>query len=381
MARIARISVHVHLNDLKGRVWNPAIRWTRKYAVFVKVEDDTGATGLGECWCFDTAPDALCAYLRTEVIPAYLGVEIAETDAIAAALLKRATLTARHGILASALSGMDIACHDLAARVAGIPVWRHLNREGSGQVRLYASGGLYGQGKGLAELTREMAGMAEAGFPIVKMKVGGADTLTDLARVRGVLDVLPASAKLIIDGVYTMSPDAALRFFAALPPDRIEAFQSPVAAHDITGMTRLVREGVPVMATEAEYRQEVHQILVEERAVRFLQTAPVACGGFGRLKELADLVRGSECRLSLEVSSTAVALLAAAHFAAAEDVVAHVEYHYLHQVFFNRLPWSRKGFGDVMPLPDAAGLGIALPDSETEQVFELTNASGEGAVA
>lgn len=381
MARIARISVHTHLNDLQGRFWNPAIRWTRKFAVFVKVEDEAGATGLGECWCFDTSPDAICAYLRTEVVPAYLGVESGDGDGIAASLLKRATLTARHGILASALSGMDIACRDLAAKSEGVPVWRHLNGEGSGKVRLYSSGGLYGQGKGLSELACEMAGMAEAGFPIVKMKVGGADVLTDLTRVRGVLDVLPASAKLIIDGVYTMSADTALRFFAALPLERIEAFQSPVAAHDIAGMTRLVREGVPVMATEAEYRHEVHRMLVEERAVRFLQTAPVACGGYGKLRKLADLVRDTECRLSLEVSSTAVALMAAAHFAAAEDVVAHVEYHYLHQVFFDRLPWPEKGFEDAMRLPETAGLGIALPEGATEQVFELSNASGEGAVA
>ena len=62
MARITRISVHTHCNDLGGKVWNPAIRWTLKYAVFVVLYDAEGRSGTGECWCFDSAPDALVAF-------------------------------------------------------------------------------------------------------------------------------------------------------------------------------------------------------------------------------------------------------------------------------------------------------------------------------
>ena len=35
MSVIQRISVHSHCNNLGGKIWNPAIRWTEKYAVFV----------------------------------------------------------------------------------------------------------------------------------------------------------------------------------------------------------------------------------------------------------------------------------------------------------------------------------------------------------
>ena len=59
MSVIRSFSVFTHCNDLGGKVWNPAIRWTKKYAVFVVLENDQGVQGIGECWCFDTAPDAL----------------------------------------------------------------------------------------------------------------------------------------------------------------------------------------------------------------------------------------------------------------------------------------------------------------------------------
>ncbi|NIA71331.1 mandelate racemase/muconate lactonizing enzyme family protein [Pelagibius litoralis] len=381
MSFVANIRVHTHCNDLSGKFWNPAIRWTKKYVVFVEVEDGAGRIGLGECWCFDTAPDTLCAYLKTEVIPAFLGRELSSLEEILTTLWTRATLTARHGLLASAMSGLDIAMHDLRAQSQQRPIWRSMNDTAAGHVRLYASGGLYGQGKGLPELAREVAGMSQAGFSIVKMKIGGLDFEADLERVRQALDVLPSTSRLIIDAVYSLTPVEALRFFEALPTERIEAFQSPLPAEDIAGMARLVRAGVPVMATEAEYRREVHARLVEERAVSFLQTAPIACGGFGRLTELADLVRETEIRLSLEVSSTAVALMAACHFAAADETVAHVEYHHLHQVFFDRLPWSGTEFGSQMPLPDRPGLGISLPQDGTEFAFELSNSPEEDAVA
>lgn len=381
MSRIAGIRVLTHCNDLSGKFWNPAIRWTKKYAVFVEVEDSDGRVGLGECWCFDAAPDTLCAYLRTELLPAFIGQDLSALEEIATDLVNRATLTARHGILASALSGIDIAVHDLRAQSQGLPVWRLLNKVQSGKVCLYASGGLYGKDKGLPELAGEISDMAKAGFPIVKMKVGGGDPQSDLERVNQALDVLPENMRLIIDAVYCLSSDGALRLFDALPPERIEAFQSPTKAHDIAGMARLVRAGVPVMATEAEYRREVHQQLIEERAVSFLQTAPIACGGFSRLSELADLVQDTEVRLSLEVSSTAVALMAACQFAAAEETVAHVEYHHLHQVFFDQLPWSSAKFGPQMAMPERPGIGISLPENGTEFAFGLSNPPKEGAVA
>lgn len=77
---VSRISVFTHRNDLGGAVWNPAIRLTRKYPVFVVVEDDAGVQALAKCWCFDPAPDAHVALLRTEVVPKFLGVALADAQ-------------------------------------------------------------------------------------------------------------------------------------------------------------------------------------------------------------------------------------------------------------------------------------------------------------
>ncbi|MFK8083399.1 MAG: enolase C-terminal domain-like protein [Granulosicoccus sp.] len=380
---IVRIKVHTHCNDLGGKVWNPAITWRKKYAVFITIENSNGITGLGECWCFDSAPDALVGYLRTEVCPQLIGTSIHESEAIYKRLLSRAVLTARHGILASAWSGIDIALWDMRSREAKAPLWKLLESHSSdspdsnGAIYLYASGGLYGENKSTDNLVSEMTSMHVSGFDIVKMKIGGLRIEDDVARVNAVLNGLDQSCKLIVDGVYSYTCSQALTVFKALPADRIEAFQSPLRAENIAGMKSLCDAGVPVMATEAEYRSEIHQQLLDTGAVRFLQTAAIACGGINRLFQLsrqteqnARLSRRA-VRLSLEVSSTAVALLAAAHYAAASQSIAHVEYHHLHQVFFDRLKLTpirnRKGW---FQLPEAHGLGIELPQADTQLVFE-----------
>ncbi|WP_299412274.1 enolase C-terminal domain-like protein [uncultured Sulfitobacter sp.] len=367
-AKITRISVFTHCNDLGGKIWNPAIRWTKKYAVFVCIQDDTGRQGLGECWCFDTAPDALLAFVRTEMIQHFLGTSLEDMADISNTMITRATLTARHGILASALSGIDIAMWDLRAQHARQPIWKTLSPNACGTVNLYASGGLYGTGKTLAMLADEMAGHAQRGFKLSKMKVGGETIQTDVARVHAVLDVLPPDTKLIIDGVYTYCADDALRVFEALPNDRIEAFQSPTKAWDYDGMAQLSKAGVPVMATEAEYRPELHEKLTHDAQVAFLQTAPIACGGISRVTALSRLVADTPTRLSLEVSSTAVALMAACQIAAADPMIAHVEHHSVHSVFFDTLRLQKQA-NNRHSLPDEPGLGITLPSTDVSTAY------------
>jgi len=376
---ITQFNVHTHCNDLCGKVWNPAITWTKKYAVFVTLENDQGITGLGECWCFDTTPDVLVAYLKTEICPHIIGLDTAECAQVYQKLLSRATLTARHGLLASAWSGIDIALWDMQSRMAKLPLWKYIAQQKSddadaaGKVKLYSSGGLYGKDKTIEDLVIEMQSMNASGFDIVKMKVGGLSIREDLERVNAILAGINSSCKLIIDGVYSYTEAEALEIYSALPAERIEAFQSPVKACKHASMKSLTDAGVPVMATEAEYRTEIHEQLMKTGAVKYLQTAPIACGGIDRLLELNEQVirAGTDIELSLEVSSTAIALLAACHLGACIPAVTHVEYHYIHQVFFEHLDLYSISDG-WLQLPEHVGLGMQLPESETQLVFSET---------
>ena len=369
--KLAGIRVSSIANDLGGRVWNPRIRWSVKHAVFVELLCEDGRVGLGECWCFDAAPDALIAFLRTEVVPKLLEAELSEAGAVMAELTRRATLTARHGMLASALSGVDLALWDLVAQHKGLPLWRALDPEGAGEVLLYASGGLYAPDKDAAALAEELAGYAARGFSTVKMKIGGLPIEEDVARVAAARSRLGPHVGLIVDGVYSYDADQALALFDRIRDLDIQAFQSPLPPDDLAGMRSLCHEGVPVMGIEAEYREEVFAELIEGGAVAILQVAPVACGGPSRVLSLAARARAAGIGLSLETSSTAVATLAAAQLGAAKAAIDHVELHQIHRVFFDQLRLDAGRFeASRWRLPEHSGLGIALDPARVQVAFE-----------
>jgi L-alanine-DL-glutamate epimerase-like enolase superfamily enzyme len=360
--QIATLRIYVATKDLAGKVWNPKIRWLQKHSVFVEVVSDDGLVGLGEAWCFDRSPEPLVAFLASEVVPRIQGME-ADPDLVASVLNDTTTLSARHGIMASALSAVDIALWDLGARARGLPLWRHLGGS-SGEVRVYASGGLYGEGKTAERLAEELAGYVARGFRAVKMKVGALPVEEDGARVRRVRERLGSQIGLLIDGVYSYTAEGAAQLWSLLQACGIAAFQSPLPADDLDGMAKLTAAGVPVMALEAEYRPDVVQRLVQAPAVAILQLALVACGGISAARRFASLALARAVPCSLEVSSSAVAELAALHFAAAQPQAIAVEIHQVHDLLFDLVPLlaAPQAPGRIL-LPDTPGLGLALPEA------------------
>ena len=97
-----------------------------------------------------------------------------------------------------------MALHDLAAKVAGVPLHRwiadHYGDGGSDEsVFVYAAGGYYAPGKTLVDLQDEMRGFLDAGYEVVKMKIGGASLDDDLRRIDAVMQVLQDGQRLCVD--------------------------------------------------------------------------------------------------------------------------------------------------------------------------------------
>jgi L-alanine-DL-glutamate epimerase-like enolase superfamily enzyme len=92
-----------------------------------------------------------------------------------------------HGERSVAIGVLDMALFDLAAKIAGQPLYRYLSeRYGDGQpddsVFVYAAGGYYAPGKTISDLQDEMR-RVPYGYSVVKMKTGGTDLADDLKRI------------------------------------------------------------------------------------------------------------------------------------------------------------------------------------------------------
>ena len=129
-----------------------------------------------------------------------------------------------HGERSVAVGVVDMALHDLAAKIAGVPLYRWISDHyGDGEpdesVFVYAAGGYYAPGKTHRDLQDEMKGFLDAGYNVVKMKIGGADLAEDLRRIEAVIEVLDGDgSRLAVDVNGRFDLDTALEYGRALDP-------------------------------------------------------------------------------------------------------------------------------------------------------------------
>ncbi len=129
-----------------------------------------------------------------------------------------------HGERSVAVGVVDMALHDLAAKVAGVPLHRwiadHYGDGGSDDsVFVYAAGGYYAPGKSRGDLKDEMRRFLDAGYEVVKMKIGGADLAEDLRRIEAVIEVLGGDgSRLAVDVNGRFDLDTALAYGRAIDP-------------------------------------------------------------------------------------------------------------------------------------------------------------------
>jgi D(-)-tartrate dehydratase len=129
-----------------------------------------------------------------------------------------------HGERSVAVGVVDMALHDLVAKIAGVPLYRWISEEyGDGDpddsVFVYAAGGYYAAGKSHGDLQDEMRGFLDMGYDVVKMKIGGAGLVEDLRRIEAVLAVLDGDgSRLAVDVNGRFDLRTALKYGESLEP-------------------------------------------------------------------------------------------------------------------------------------------------------------------
>ena len=114
-----------------------------------------------------------------------------------------------------------MAVWDAVAKIARQPLYQLLaERYGNGQpnrkVFVYAAGGYYWPGQGIAGLEREMRSYLDRGYSVVKKKIGGASLREDCKRIEAVLGLLGPGQKLAVDANGRFDLKTALEYAKAM---------------------------------------------------------------------------------------------------------------------------------------------------------------------
>jgi len=137
-----------------------------------------------------------------------------------------------HGERSVAMGALDMALWDLAAKIAGKPLYQFLSeRYGDGhpddKVFVYAAGGYYRPDGSHRELADEMRRYLDLGYTTVKMKIGGAPLSTDLARIETALSITGTGQSLAVDANGRQDLSQALEYADALAPLELRWYEEP----------------------------------------------------------------------------------------------------------------------------------------------------------
>jgi D(-)-tartrate dehydratase len=134
---------------------------------------------------------------------------------------------------------IEVAVWDAVAKIEGKPLHRLLaERYNNGKIAekvfCYVGGGWYAPGKTTKDLQDEMRRHLDAGYTMVKMKVGGMPLASDLARIEAVKSILPKGGRLAVDANSKFHRDDALAYARGLRSYALRWFEEPCDPLDFT---------------------------------------------------------------------------------------------------------------------------------------------------
>ncbi len=289
--------------------------YSRRATMLVEISTDAGITGWGEAY----GPAKPCASAVLDFFaPALIGRDPRDTESLWHWMFARSIDYGQKGLLLAAISALDIACWDIKARAAGLPLYRLLGAAKTASVPCYATGFYFGGGEPLERrFEREAKQYLERGFRAAKMKVGlGVER--DVGLVAAVRHALGPRTRLMIDANHAYDPATAIALARKVERHDIFWFEEPVSPLDIDGYLEVKRNTtISLAGGECEYTRFGFEPLLRRRAVDFAQPDLCACGGISEGLKIAVLASIYNVHVTPHAWGSCVGQAAALHFYAA----------------------------------------------------------------
>ncbi len=291
------------------------LRWDATTAVVVHARAD-GVTGLG--WTYSTA--AAASVVREHLADAVVGLPVDAVPRAHEAMRRACRNLGTRGLVGQAISAVDVALWDLAARSHSVPVTSLLGTAAE-SVEVYGSGGFTTYTA--EQLEEQVEGWLAAGCRSMKIKVAeswGAAIDRDLARVRRLREAAGPDVALMVDANGGYTRGQARRVGAVLDAYGVVWFEEPVSSDDLDGLAA-VRDAVRCDVAAGEYAADTYDARALCGAVDCLQLDATRCGGYTGFRAAAAVAAS----FGLQVSAHCAPALHAP-VAAATANLRHVEW-------------------------------------------------------
>jgi L-alanine-DL-glutamate epimerase-like enolase superfamily enzyme len=294
-----------------------------------------------------------------ELVRSTLSPVVERMDALApprawAAMQGEVRNIGRQGLVAMAISAVDIALWDLRAKLLGVSLADSLGRFHE-SIPAYGSGGFTSYSD--AELTEQLRDWVERGCRRVKIKVGR-EPERDGSRLGAAREAIGAEVELMVDANGAFDRRAAARWAELYAEYGVSYFEEPVSSDDLDGL-RWLRDIVPtcIEVAAGEYAWDLFELERLAGCVDVLQADVTRCAGITNLLRADGICRAHNLPFSAHCAPQV-----SAHLCCAMERAVHVEYFHDHErvesmLFEGALELED---GTLRPDPNRPGLGIEL---------------------
>jgi len=372
---------HLKITDMR------AIRVASNYDYpIIRIDTNQGVYGLGEVR--DAGNEGMALVLKPHV----LGRNPLQIEPLLDSV-RNFTNQRRFG---GGYSALDIALHDIAGKVYGVPCWRLVGSKYRDRVRIYCD---TDQTQDRNVFVDRLVRRKKMGFTFFKMDLGtslvrdihGAVNSRGVATEKG-LKLLCEYVASVKDGIGWDQPLAAdhfgsldvndsIRYARALEPYDMAWVEDPLQIGTLgTGdaprnwraykeikeaTTSTINTGESLFGLEEGFRP-----LIENLAVDMIHPDPLTSGGIRETKRIADYASMYGIPTAVHFAGSPVGCMAAVHMAATiKDFVA-MENHAVDIPWWSDLvtgppkPIIQNGYIQV---PDSPGLGVELNEEVCKQ--------------
>lgn len=361
--RIERVEVFGVAVPLVGEFKNAYLSKSVVKSAVVRVVASDGSFGYGNIdptpgYSEESTEDHL-KVLRTTLAPLLPGMDPQNIHAVLARIEP-----AIDGFLDSK-AAIEMACVDLAARVAGVPVHTYLGGAVKRELTFNAWIGILPPDQAAAETLD----WKKKGFRSCKIKVGG-NIEADRDRVKAVREAVGPDFAIRIDANAGYDIEKSTKLAEYMAPFGLQLFEQPVAAEDIAGMATVRRaanvHGIPVMADEAVLDHASLIRIIKADAADIVKLKVMKQGGFLNTRRMLSTCEAAGIRcvvghgFGLGVNTMAEIMLASTSANVIDGLECVGPLKTTDDIVTEKLDLS----SGQLTLPDGKGLGVLLDEEK-----------------
>ncbi len=277
------------------RFFSSQCAFPERKSLLVQLETDQGLIGWGEGGQYGP-PEPVAACISHVLAPLVLGRNPCDHGVIWETMYAATRDFGQKGSYIEAISAIDIALWDILGKSTGLSICDLLGGAFRDRVPAYATGCYYtGENyldnkASLPKLSREAASYVEAGFGMLKVKIGLLPVEQDLERIQAIREAVGERTVLLADANHAYNAFTAIRIGQELEKYGIRWFEEPVPPEDREGYRR-VRSALSmaVAGGECEYTRYGFRDLIAGGCIDIAQPDICVCGGISELQKIQAL--------------------------------------------------------------------------------------------